>query len=79
MKLNLKKDGIIQKRAQKVLGEAVELLDQIEEDGIFKRLKKEKFGGVKRSQNGGKGLDGVFEKAEGYFNPFIDLMLGGDR
>lgn len=77
--IEFKKDGIIQKRAQKVLGDAVQLLDQVEEDGILKTIEEGKFGGVKRSRTGGKGLDGVFEKSEGYLNPFIPLMLGGDR
>ena len=72
-----KKDGIIQKRAQEVLAKAEELLKDIEEEGIFDTIQKGKFGGVKRSFTGGKGLKGVVEKDEKYFNPFIDLMLGG--
>ena len=72
-----KKDGIIQKRAQEVLAKAEELLKDIEEEGIFDTIEKGKFGGVKRSFTGGKGLKGVVEKDEKYFNPFIDLMLGG--
>lgn len=72
-----KKDGIIQKRAQEVLAKAEELLRDIEKEGIFDTIEKGKFGGVKRSFTGGKGLDGVTEKDERYFNPFIELMLGG--
>ena len=72
-----KKDGIIQKRAQEVLSMAEELLRDIEREGIFDTIEKGKFGGVKRSFTGGKGLAGVVEKDEKYFNPFIDLMLGG--
>ncbi len=72
-----KKDGIIQKRAQEVLANAEELLKDIESEGIFDTIEKGKFGGVKRGFTGGKGLAGVVEKDEKYFNPFIDLMLGG--
>ena len=72
-----KKDGIIQKRAQEVLAKAEELLKDIENEGLFDTIEKGKFGGVKRSFTGGKGLAGVIEKDEKYFNPFIDLMLGG--
>ena len=72
-----KKDGIIQKRAQEVLAKAEELLRDIENEGLFDTIEKGKFGGVKRSFIGGKGLAGVVEKDEKYFNPFIDLMLGG--
>ena len=72
-----KKDGIIQKRAQEVLAKAEELLRDIQREGIFDTIEKGKFGGAKRSFTGGKGLAGVVEKDEKYFNPFIDLMLGG--
>ncbi|MGB4438886.1 MAG: lysine 5,6-aminomutase subunit alpha, partial [Sedimentibacter sp.] len=49
----------------------------IDREGIFDTIEKGKFGGVKRSFTGGNGLAGVVEKDEKYFNPFIDLMLGG--
>ena len=77
--IEYKKDGIIQKRAQEVLAKAEELLKDIEKEGIFNTIEKGKFGGVKRSFTGGKGLEGVVEKDEKYFNPFIDLMLGGAK
>jgi len=77
--VEFKKDGIIQKRAQEVLAKAEELLRDIEKEGIFNTIEQGKFGGVKRGFTGGKGLEGVVEKSEQYVNPFIDLMLGGDR
>ena len=77
--ITFKEGGIIQTRAQKVLKNAEELLTQIEKEGLFPTIEKGKFGGVKRARDGGKGLDGVSEKDSGYFNPFIDLMLGGER
>ena len=77
--VEFKKDGIIQKRAHEVLAKAEDLLRDIDREGIFETIEKGKFGGVKRSFTGGKGLAGVVEKDERYFNPFIDLMLGGER
>ena len=77
--MEFKKDGIIVRRAQKVLGEAVELLEEIQKDGLFTTLEQGKFGDVKRPRNGGKGLDGVFVKDAEYMNPFVPLMLGGER
>ena len=74
-----KKGGIIQTRAQEVLQKAEELLREIESEGLFDTIAKGKFGGVKRSFTGGKGLAGVIEKDERYFNPFIELMLGGGK
>jgi beta-lysine 5,6-aminomutase alpha subunit len=77
--IEFKKDGMIQQRAQEVLAKAEELLKDIETEGIFDTIEKGKFGGVKRSFTGGKGLAGVIEKDEKYFNPFIELMLGGAK
>lgn len=77
--VEFKKDGMIVKRAQTVLNNAVELLEEIESTGLFSTLEQGKFGDVKRSRTGGKGLDGVFRKDESYMNPFIGLMLGGGK
>ena len=74
-----KNGGIIQTRAQEVLSEAEKLLNEIEREGLFNTIEKGKFGGIKRSFTGGKGLSGVVEKHDKYFNPFVDLMIGGAK
>lgn len=77
--IEFKEGGMIQSRAQEVLQNATSLLEEIEKEGLFTTIEKGKFGGVKRLKTGGKGLSGVTTIEEGYFNPFIDLMLGGAR
>jgi beta-lysine 5,6-aminomutase alpha subunit len=77
--IEFKEGGIIQTRAQKVLKEAEELLKEIEREGLFTTIEKGKFAGVKRPKTGGKGLEGVTSKDERYYNPFVELMLGGER
>jgi beta-lysine 5,6-aminomutase alpha subunit len=77
--ISFKEGGIIQNRAAVVLKNAEELLNQIAREGLFQTIEYGKFGGVKRSRTGGKGLNGVSKKAGGYFNPFIQLMVGGGR
>ena len=77
--IEYKKDGMIQTRAQDVVKDAVATLKEVEEAGLMAHIEAGKFAGVKRTKEGGKGLDGVTEKDEVYFNPFIPLMLGGDR
>ncbi|MGA8941967.1 MAG: lysine 5,6-aminomutase subunit alpha [Thermoactinomyces sp.] len=62
-------EGRIEKRAQLVLDRAVEMLEEIRKTGLFKALEKGMFADVKRSFTGGKGLDGVFAKGNGYYNP----------
>jgi beta-lysine 5,6-aminomutase alpha subunit len=72
--VEFKRDGIIQKRAKKVLDDATELLEKVENEGLFSALEKGIFADIKRPKNGGKGLNGVLQKAENYLNPFINLM-----
>jgi beta-lysine 5,6-aminomutase alpha subunit len=72
--VEFKENGIIRRRAQFVLDEAIKLLKIIENEGLFTTLEKGNFGNVKRPKTGGKGLQGVVEKATHYFNPFIEKM-----
>jgi beta-lysine 5,6-aminomutase alpha subunit len=77
--IQFKEGGMIQSRAHEVLSSAAKMLEEIEEEGLFSTIEHGKFAGVKRPMNGGKGLDGVSKKGDGYLNPFIELMLGGER
>lgn len=77
--ITYKKGGIMETRVDEVLGKATDLIQDIEKEGLFKTLEQGKFGGIKRPFDGGKGLAGVVQKEEGYFNPFVDLMLGGNK
>ena len=72
--MEFREGGICRERAKTVLNNTIELLKQIEEEGMFTALEKGIFGDVKRPMNGGKGLAGVVTKGENYFNPFIELM-----
>jgi beta-lysine 5,6-aminomutase alpha subunit len=72
-----KEGGIIQRRAQEVMQKAADLLFKIERDTLFKSLGEGVFANVKRHEDGGKGLSGVFEKDEEYINPFMELMRKG--
>ena len=74
--VEFKDNGIIKNRAKEVLDKATALLENMQKEGLFTALEKGIFADVKRPKNGGKGLDGVTEKGENYFNPFIDLMKG---
>jgi beta-lysine 5,6-aminomutase alpha subunit len=66
--------GMIQQRAAQVLDRALQLLEQVADDGLFAALEKGLFAGVKRSATGGKGLAGVVRKGTAYINPFVELM-----
>ena len=67
--------GQIERRAQQVLAETAELLQQIEQTGLPAAIAKGTFADIPRTLTGGKGLDGVIPKAADYHNPFPALML----
>ena len=73
------KGGAIEKRAQEVLTEAEMMLAKIEEMGLKKAIEIAMFAEISRKETGGKGLDGVVDKVDEYYNPFLELMKGGQR
>lgn len=73
--ITYKPDGIIVKRAQEVLERSDQLLQEIDQEGLFKTLEKGTFAGISRHENGGKGLDGVYVKHHDYQNPVIDFFI----
>ena len=72
----VREDGKIANRARFVFGKALELLEECQKDGMVAAIGRGRFGDVKREETGGKGLDGVVEKAHDYFNPVLDIMEG---
>ncbi|MQA09931.1 MAG: lysine 2,3-aminomutase [Pseudonocardiaceae bacterium] len=71
-------DGFIAKRANQVLGEAADLLERIVQDGLLNAIADGTFGLMKRPPDGGKGADGVVEKADDYRNPAAELLERDD-
>ncbi len=72
--IEFRKGGVIRRRAAQVLDETVAMLREVEKAGIFDAIAKGLFAEVKRPKDGGKGLDGVMEKAPGYWNPVEDHL-----
>jgi beta-lysine 5,6-aminomutase alpha subunit len=66
--------GFIQQRAAHVLGESVGLLRRICDQGLLTAIAEGTFGITKRPADGGRGLDGVVVRADGYFNPATELL-----
>lgn len=67
--IEFKKGGLIETRAQQVLGEALEQLRGITSKGMFKAIEERAFAGVTRSETSGRGYDGVFKRNADYSNP----------
>lgn len=66
--------GMLVQRAKQVLSESVELLDRVAGDGLLNAIAEGTFGVTRRPADGGKGLDGVVPRADGYVNPAIEIL-----
>ncbi len=74
--IEFKHGGIIQTRAQQVLGGAHAILEQIASEGLFAALGRGVFGDVQRNIDEGRGIEGIVQTGEGYLNPLTELMRG---
>jgi beta-lysine 5,6-aminomutase alpha subunit len=72
--LEIKRGGIIEQRAAHVLREAEARLTRVAEIGLEAAIEARVFADVSRSPLGGRGYDGVFERAEDYWNPFEEEL-----
>jgi beta-lysine 5,6-aminomutase alpha subunit len=71
--------GFVAGRARTVLAEAVTLLRRIGDQGLLTAIADGTFGVTRRPPDGGRGLDGVVEKAGGYVNPALEILEAGPR
>ncbi|MDG4766203.1 lysine 5,6-aminomutase subunit alpha [Solwaraspora sp. WMMD406] len=69
--------GFVQRRAGRVLAEAVELLERIADGSLLGAIGDGTFGVMRRPADGGKGRDGVVARAADYLNPVADLLESG--
>ncbi|MBA2725477.1 MAG: lysine 5,6-aminomutase subunit alpha [Actinobacteria bacterium] len=61
--------GAVERRAAQVLEECRQMLRKVADIGMFAAIEAGMFADTVRPRDGGKGLDGVVKKADGYFNP----------
>jgi len=80
--IEIKKDGIMAGRAQRVLDEGIELMEQVRGKSLFVSIEEGAFADIKRPRDGGKGFSGVYGKTENYWNPaeeYLKKKLGLDK
>lgn len=77
--IEFREGGIMEQRAANVLDLALDLLQGIRRDGLFRTLEEGRLAGIKRPFEGGKGLAGVIVKEEQYLNPFLSLLMEESR
>ncbi len=62
-------NGKIARRARQVLDDGIRLLKKLRMRGMLRGIEEGAFANVRRSQRGGKGIEGVFHKDRDYFTP----------
>jgi len=75
--IEFKPGGIVQSRADEVLRMAAVLLEEIVSDGLFAALERGMFGSIKRAEEQGRGIEGIVQCSEDYFNPVVSQMESG--
>jgi beta-lysine 5,6-aminomutase alpha subunit len=66
----LRPGGVVERRAHDVLASCEALLQRVATMGLMHAIEAAIFADVSRSPDGGRGFDGVFERAANYWNPF---------
>ena len=72
--ITVKPGGAIERRAGEVLSGCEALLERVGAMGLMTAIDAATFADVKRSPDGGRGYEGVFERDADYFNPFEDAL-----
>ena len=72
--ISFKPGGRIERRAQQVLRDAHESLQRVADQGLMEAIEARAFADVSRPPDGGRGFDGVFERASDYWNPFEEAL-----
>ncbi len=72
--ISYKPGGMIENWAEKVLDETLAHLEMIHSKGLVQAISERAFAEVRRTETGGKGLDGVIERDPNYLNPFFELL-----
>ena len=67
-------DGIIQRRADQVLGETLRMLADVASTGLPAAIEAGRFASIGRSTSAGKGLSGVCATGARYLNPFAEYF-----
>ena len=77
--IEFKPGGIVETRARDVLDGAHRLLEHVAARGLMHAIEEKSFADVSRPPDGGRGFDGVFERAPEYWNPFEEMLRAAQR
>ena len=72
--LRFEPGGLVERRANQVLEETRQMLHKVADIGMFAAIEAGMFADTVRTPEGGKGLDGVIARGDGYVNPVEDEL-----
>lgn len=72
-------NGKVVRRARQMMEEAFRLLKKVQQMGLMNAIEQGLFAHMPRAKEGGKGLEGVFQKDRAYMNPFLSPAKEGPR
>ena len=72
--LRFESGGAVERRAAQVLEECRQMLRKVADIGMFAAIEAGMFADTVRTRDGGKGLDGVVRRDDGYVNPIVDTL-----
>jgi beta-lysine 5,6-aminomutase alpha subunit len=72
--LRFEPGGEVERRGAQVLEECRQMLRKVADIGMFAAIEAGMFADTVRTREGGKGLNGVIEKNDDYWNPVVDLL-----
>lgn len=72
--ITFRNDGFIQRRVEDVLESTRGFLTTIREIGLMTAIERGMMADTPRHRDGGRGAEGVFGKAEDYFNPLLQVI-----
>ncbi len=71
--IHYQSNGKVVRRARQMMEEALRLLKKVQNLGLMNAIEQGLFAHMPREKEGGKGLEGVFQKDRTYLNPFLSL------
>ncbi len=72
-------NGRLVRRARTILDTTLDYLEKIRTIGLMEAIEQGFFANMARSREGGKGLEGVFQKQRRYTNPFLKKLISTNR
>ncbi|HWL65223.1 MAG TPA: lysine 5,6-aminomutase subunit alpha [Actinomycetota bacterium] len=72
--LRFEPGGLVERRAAQVLEECRQMLRKVADIGMFAAIEAGMFADTVRTRTGGRGLDGVVPRGDGYTNPVAELL-----